>query len=81
MPSLAAAGCHPRGPAWGAPCGPSLPTEPCLVHAGTAWAHLSPPNSDKVAGSSFLVVLEESQLFRASTKVPNSGSCFWNGTF
>ena len=57
------------------------PGEACSVHTGTGWAPLSLPNSDKVAGSRSLVAIEENQLFHATTKVPNSGSCFWNGMF
>ena len=50
------------------------------AHTGT----LSPPRprgSDRVAGSSFSVVVDEHQLLRAATKVPDSGSCFRNGMF
>lgn len=27
------------------------------------------------------MALKEKKLFHATKKVPNSGSCFWNGTF
>lgn len=38
-------------------------------------------DSDQVAGSSLSVAVEKGQLFLATTKVPEPGSCAWNGIF
>lgn len=47
---------------------------------GQLGSFVTPHDSDQVSGSSFLVAMED-QLFHATMKVPNPGSCFWNGMF
>lgn len=48
---------------------------------GQPSSFVTPHDSDKAAGSSFLVAIEQDQLFHAIVKMPNSKSCCQDGMF